>query len=199
MNRKSADQKLQREINKLKENGGVSPEIIEELEDLAASVTALEEEVSDIPEVVANPVLEGTEGDLTGLQVGNTKYKVPSGGGGGSQLYLNHITINDGTHIITASLFSETDISNYNFEQFIDYMQTRGYLTSNNHFISCLMQMQSYNLPYTSFYLMVNSDTTDKRLNIYGYYIDNNTTHFGNSVTIRQSNVVSFAINKYLT
>lgn len=31
--------------------------------------------------VVANPTLVGTEAELTGLQVGNTKYKVPSGGG----------------------------------------------------------------------------------------------------------------------
>lgn len=36
--------------------------------------------------VVANPTLAGTEDDLTGLQVGSTKYKVPSGGGGGSVL-----------------------------------------------------------------------------------------------------------------
>ena len=31
--------------------------------------------------VVANPTMTGTEGDLEGLQVGDTKYKVPSGGG----------------------------------------------------------------------------------------------------------------------
>lgn len=30
-------------------------------------------------EVIANPTLIGTEEDLTGLQVGETKYKVPSG------------------------------------------------------------------------------------------------------------------------
>ena len=30
--------------------------------------------------VVANPTLAGTEADLTGLQVGETKYKIPSGG-----------------------------------------------------------------------------------------------------------------------
>ena len=30
--------------------------------------------------VVANPELAGTEADLTGLQVGETKYKVPQGG-----------------------------------------------------------------------------------------------------------------------
>lgn len=34
--------------------------------------------------VVANPTLAGTESDLTGLQVNGTKYKVPSGGGGGT-------------------------------------------------------------------------------------------------------------------
>lgn len=33
-------------------------------------------------EVAANPTLAGTEADLTGLQVGDTKYKVPEGGGG---------------------------------------------------------------------------------------------------------------------
>ena len=32
--------------------------------------------------VVANPELEGTEPDLTGLEVEGTKYKVPQGGGG---------------------------------------------------------------------------------------------------------------------
>lgn len=32
--------------------------------------------------VVANPELSGDEADLTGLQVGETKYKVPQGGGG---------------------------------------------------------------------------------------------------------------------
>ena len=31
--------------------------------------------------VIANPELSGTEADLTGLQVGGTKYKVPSGSG----------------------------------------------------------------------------------------------------------------------
>lgn len=42
-------------------------------------------------EVIANPTLAGTEGDLTGLQVGDTKYKIPSGGGGVTRdvLYTN--------------------------------------------------------------------------------------------------------------
>ncbi len=40
--------------------------------------------------VVANPTLAGTEADLTGLQVGDTKYKVPEGGGGGALVV--HVT-----------------------------------------------------------------------------------------------------------
>lgn len=37
-------------------------------------------------EVIANPTLAGTESALTGLQVGDTKYKVEAGGG--SDIYL---------------------------------------------------------------------------------------------------------------
>lgn len=39
--------------------------------------------------VVANPILEGTEPDLTGLQVGDTKYKVPEGGSGGNDSFFS--------------------------------------------------------------------------------------------------------------
>ena len=43
--------------------------------------------------VVANPTLEGTEADLTGLQVDGVKYAVPQGGGGTTNLYLHSILI----------------------------------------------------------------------------------------------------------
>ena len=39
--------------------------------------------LEEVPDVEANPTLEGTEPSLTGLRVGNSKYKVPAGGGGG--------------------------------------------------------------------------------------------------------------------
>ena len=42
-------------------------------------------------QVVANPTLAGTEADLTALQVGGTKYKVPSGGSG-----VSFLTVVDG-------------------------------------------------------------------------------------------------------
>lgn len=38
--------------------------------------------------VIANPTLVGTETTLVGLQVGQTKYKVPSGGGGSENPYI---------------------------------------------------------------------------------------------------------------
>lgn len=46
--------------------------------------------------VVANPTLAGTESYLTGLQVGSTKYKVPSGGGGSVSPYTQDPAM-DGT------------------------------------------------------------------------------------------------------
>lgn len=40
-------------------------------------------------QVTANPTLAGTESDLTGLEIGNTKFKVPSGGGSGTTVVAN--------------------------------------------------------------------------------------------------------------
>ena len=46
----------------------------------SADAQELAKEVDNIPVVTANPELAGTEANLTGLQVGNTKYAVPSPG-----------------------------------------------------------------------------------------------------------------------
>lgn len=43
--------------------------------------------------VVANPTLEGSETDLTGLEVDGVKYKVPQGGGSEQHLYQHVIRI----------------------------------------------------------------------------------------------------------
>ena len=45
--------------------------------------------------VVANPMLTGTEQELTSLQVGNTKYK---SGGGGGKLYAHTIELSSPTN-----------------------------------------------------------------------------------------------------
>ena len=49
-------------------------------------------EVYDTDEIVANPTLDGTEDSLAGLQIGDTKYKVTGGGGGGVDAYELKIT-----------------------------------------------------------------------------------------------------------
>lgn len=71
-------------------------------------------------EVVANPVLAGTESDLTGLEVAGTKYKVPTGGsGGGTQLYMHSIEGYDSdersilVNLVTTSESELTDITDF--------------------------------------------------------------------------------------
>lgn len=49
------------------------------------------EDAENIPVVVANPTLAGTESALNGLQVGDTKYSV----GGGGSLEIIHATLGD--------------------------------------------------------------------------------------------------------
>ena len=58
--------------------------------------------------VQANPTLAGTETALTGLQVGDTKYKVS----GGTKLYIHKLTLNDGTNTRSLKLVS-TDSQPY--------------------------------------------------------------------------------------
>ena len=43
------------------------------------AITKTPQQINDLNQVVANPTLAGTEADLTGLQVGETKYAVPQG------------------------------------------------------------------------------------------------------------------------
>ena len=47
--------------------------------------------------VIANPTLAGTESDLTGLQVGGTKYKIPSGGSGSGVFVVHDDNNGNGT------------------------------------------------------------------------------------------------------
>ena len=78
-------------------------------------------------EVVANPTMAGTEGDLTGLQVGDTKYKV-----GVNELYLHNISIKkSGDH--TGCVFFK--IFNNNSTPFT-ILTLYDYLTENGHIIS---------------------------------------------------------------
>ena len=48
-----------------------------------------------ITPVVANPTVVGSESDLTSIQIGDTKYKVTGGGGGGSEVIANPTLVGD--------------------------------------------------------------------------------------------------------
>ena len=54
------------------------------------AITKTPQQINNLNQVTANPTLAGTEADLTGLQVGDTKYAVPQGGG---NLYLHSVRI----------------------------------------------------------------------------------------------------------
>ena len=58
-----------------------------------SAIAFLKDEIGGGTNVVANPTLDGTETALTGLQVGETKYKVPQGGSETTNLYLHSIII----------------------------------------------------------------------------------------------------------
>ena len=67
----------------------------------SADAQELAKEVENIPVVTANPELAGTEANLTGLQVGNTKYAVSAGGGGSFLVTWTDVT-DQGTTTWTA-------------------------------------------------------------------------------------------------
>lgn len=56
--------------------------VSEDINNLSNKVEALETTIGEKSAVAANPTLEGTETELTGLTVDGTSYKVPSGGEG---------------------------------------------------------------------------------------------------------------------
>ena len=73
-------------------------------------------QAGEIAEVVANPTLAGDEAELTGLQVGDTKYAMPQGGSG-SQLYAHNIGIllyTDNTKETAKGMITATIISSDN-------------------------------------------------------------------------------------
>ena len=92
--------------------------------------------------VVANPTLVGPESDLEGIQIGETKYKVPSGGGQQYDLVLTGENFN--TNVVTLLTKIGEEVANYmggiqpaNFEyvvkvenvsgQQLDYLFTQPY------------------------------------------------------------------------
>lgn len=86
--------------------------------------------------VVANPTLAGTEADLTGLQVGDTKYKVGGSSGGGvlvvhdvdGTLDKTYQEIEDaGFSVCKRESLSQPGIYNYFWQSLIGYMEGYGF------------------------------------------------------------------------
>lgn len=77
--------------------------------------------------VIANPTLAGTEADLTGLQVGSTKYKV-----GGGKKYHHYITIRSIQTGNWGFFFFSFIIINDNSEKFDTYVKIAKWLYDNN-------------------------------------------------------------------
>lgn len=63
------------------------------IEALEGSVETLETEVAEKTTVVANPTLAGTETELNGLEINNTKYRIAGGGGSSSGKYLHCLSV----------------------------------------------------------------------------------------------------------
>lgn len=85
-------------------------------------------------EVVANPTLAGTEANLTGLQVGDTKYAVPQGGSG-SQLYAHTLLITysdttSGDNLVGTAYFISPDDTAITKDNIITKLIAAGYDSS---------------------------------------------------------------------
>lgn len=80
-------------------------------------------------EVIANPTLAGTESALTGLQVGDTKYKVE--GGGGSGKFLHEFILHYSTFNMIISIVKTDDVKFTN-ETFATYLSENGYNSQSN-------------------------------------------------------------------
>lgn len=82
-------------------------------------------------EVIANPTLAGTESALTGLQVGDTKYKIESGGG---KLYVHRVKLAAG-NLDDAISFTATIINGQSSpfsstSELISYLESKGHIGS---------------------------------------------------------------------
>lgn len=94
-------------------------------------------------EVVANPTLAGTEGDLTGLQVGDTKYKVPV-------FYEHNVFITSGALKISFNVVLDNNTP-------LDYDGIKSLLANNNRIsINFIPNIRGEDNNALSYYLYLN-------------------------------------------
>ena len=143
------------------------------------------EKIDNATLVVANPTLAGTEADLTGLQVGDTKYKV--GGVSVSPKYLVHVEIERiGYGDIYFTVLKDDD-TNFTFDTLLQkftalgisstgYIGASGYWFDNNSYNNIVSIGSGYNSTLQSNVLrcqILSNNHTFSELEI---PIDNNLT-----------------------
>ena len=85
--------------------------------------------------VIANPTLAGTEADLTGLQVGETKYKVPAGGGASNYITLMDLVDIDDVISIRPDCLIEFYTSDTTFIDWCEsFAQSHGYASGEDKY-----------------------------------------------------------------
>ena len=130
--------------------------------------------------VIANPPLAGTEDPLTGLQVGDIKYKVPEE----SALYLHIIDAND----IKALIVSKSNVA-MSKNDFAKYLYDNGLTSVSNRYPG-----------------IAGNDGSNPLNSYYGFYASNATTLLaiykeltfavsGSSVTITPSALKTFTVS----
>lgn len=100
--------------DKYKSTTKIYPKIIEEC--LPSDIA---DKIEDATKVTANPTLDGTESDLTSLEVGDTKYKVD----GGKQLYQHNVVLTYSTNykfkVFTIVNDNSANFTNSTFAQYL--------------------------------------------------------------------------------
>ena len=109
-------------------------------------------------EVVANPELEGTEPNLTGIEVDGAKYKVPGGG-------------SDNTFVVTFDTMGQQSKTN---EEILTAFQSGKLVYFYNSGFSDMLRYAWSNNSNYSFILMYNADDGVDN----GIYWDNSTQKF---------------------
>ena len=124
---------------------------------------------STVPVVSANPTLAGTEDNLTGLQVGDTKYKVPSGGGG--TIYSHFIETGSAVNPNCCVVYTSSDTT-FTTETFAKWLYDR-HMRDHRRMVNCTTffnkgsdtQVQSFGGFYSS-------DGATLTLNIQQFTVD---------------------------
>lgn len=109
-------------------------------------------------EVIANPTLAGTEADLTGLQIGDTKYAIPSGGGGGS-IYAHYINLFfDYRQRLYFSILSDSATPLSTVADIASVLYNHGFIDSSNSTICSGMYYQTSNSQWYSSNAIISDD-----------------------------------------